>query len=160
MAAAAAAAVACNEDPCANVRHPPCGDETHETQATAETVSSDDGTAIATTNSIDPDGGAHWYTYEASADFLENIDPEVYLKTQLPAKVCAYSDCGFSACPPGSSGSDVAPGGQLGCCAEGTDLHFQIMGCSQSTATVWMSVEPIDPVACDQCVAYELDYNW
>ena len=44
--------------------------------------------------------------------------------------------------------------------APGTYEHFQIFGCQNSDVNVWMSVESLDPVMCNACVGYELDYNW
>src|SRR5437868_828830 len=85
-------AVGCGTD-CPSGLHPPCGDQTILSQDVAKMVVADNGNGIAAKGYLDPELGANWYTYQASAGFLEHVDPEVYLHSAEPVEVCVYMDC-------------------------------------------------------------------
>jgi hypothetical protein len=149
----------CSGSDCPSNAHPPCGDQSIITQPAAMSVPVQNGNGLPAKGQLDPDTGDNWYMYTASAGLFESVDPEVYLHSGAPAVVCEYMDCSAT-CPSGTS-DDFAPGGQHGCCsAEGTYAHFQIFGCTNSDVNVWIRVSVDQPVKCDSCVGYEVDYNW
>lgn len=157
--AGALALPSCETHECLSNHHPPCGDQTIVTQDAAQAVQAMNGTGQAATGEVDPETGVNWYTYTATAGVFEHVDPEIYLHSPAALHVCVYMTCGFAGCPPGTE-AQKSPNGFDGCCDEGTNLHFQMQGCSNETAQVWMSVESLHPTQCDSCVSYELDYNW
>jgi hypothetical protein len=151
--------VGCGGSSCPSSAHPPCGDQTIDTEPQAMSVPVQNGNGLPAKGQLDPETGENWYTYSASAGSFESVDPEVYLHSGVPVTVCEYMDCAAT-CPSGTT-DDVAPGGQAGCCAPaGTYAHFQIFGCTQSDVNVWIKVSVDEPVQCNSCAGYEVDYNW
>jgi len=137
-----------------------CSGADRASQATAQVVAAENRTSMTVASSLAPSSETDWYSYEADAAGLSQIDPriEVAFDSDVDFEVCVYMYCGTLTCPAGTTPA-VAPGGQTGCCST-TVSDWQIFGCGLDYTTVWMSVQVTETTDCNACVGYTVDYNW